>query len=343
MALVFCDSFDHYATADLIDKYTTQIATASTISGSGRNGSGFSSGASGTTYHGWRKSFGVSWQTWIVGCAFLVPSTPGTQVNCLRIEDGTSAQIEVRVNTDLTVSVTRNGTTLGTTATTLTTGTWAYIELKVKIDNTTGTVELKINGVTRVGPLSSQDTQNTANATANALVVGSDRLAMRFDDLYVLNSTDSGVAGAPNNDFLGDVRVEALFPNGNGNSSQFTGSDGNSTDNYLLVDETTPNDDTDYVESSAIGQKDTYAMTNLATAVGTVYGLQAVPNAKKDDAGTRTFKTQIRSGGTDAEGAEQSLGTTYAFFPEVFQADSSGNQWTISSINSLEAGIKVHA
>lgn len=343
MSLVYCDSFDHYVTADLVDKYTTQLGTTSTISGSGRNGSGFASGASGTTYQGWRKSFGVSWQTWIVGCAFLVPSTPGTQVNCLRIEDGSTAQIEIRVNTDLTVSVTRNGTTLGTSATTLTTGDWAYIELKVKIDNTTGTVELKINGVTRIGPLTSQDTQNTGNASASALVVGSDRLSMRFDDLYVLNSTDSGVTGAPNNDFLGDVRVEALFPNGNGNYSQFLGSDANSTDNYLLVDETAPNDDTDYVESSAIGDKDTYTMTNLTTVVGTVYGVQTVPNAKKDDAGTRQFKSQLRSGGVDSEGAAQALSTSYAFYLDIFQADSSGNQWTISTINSVEAGVKVHA
>lgn len=343
MSLVWCDSFDHYSTTYLVRKYTTQLGTASTVSGSGRNGSGFASGASGTTYQGWRKSLGTSFQTWVVGFAILVPSTPGTQVNVFRIEDGTTAQIEIRVNTDLTISVTRNGTTLGTSSTTLTTNTWAYVELKVKIDNTTGTIELKINGVTRIGPSSSLDTQNTANASASAFVIGSDRLSVRLDDLYVLNGTSSGVSGAPNNDFLGDVRVEALFPNGNGNSSQFVGSDGNSTDNYLLVDETTPNDDTDYVQSSTLNDKDTYAMTDLVTVAGSVYGIQAVPNAKKDDAGSRTFKTQIRSGGTDVEGAEKTLGTSYAFFPEIFESDSAGAQWTISSINSIEAGVKVHA
>ena len=57
-----------------------------------------------------------------------------------------------------------------------------------------------------------------------------------YDDLYICDGTT--VPGEPVNDFLGDVRVDTLYPNGNGNSSQWVGQDANSTDNYLNVDDT---------------------------------------------------------------------------------------------------------
>ena len=110
----------------------------------------------------------------------------------------------------------------------------------------------------------------TANATMNGIVLGTrvnfdnTQTQMRFDDVYLVDTS------APNGDFLGDVRVAYLAPNGNGASSQFVGSDLNSVDNYLLVDEVPANDDTDYVQSDVLNNIDTYALADLPANAGVV-------------------------------------------------------------------------
>ena len=81
-----------------------------------------------------------------------------------------------------------------------------------------------------------------------------------FDDVYLMAGTGD--------EFLGDCTVATLLPTGNGFVNQFVGSDGNSTDNYLLVDEQPPSS-TDYVGSATTGQQDLYTLTNL-TGSGTV-------------------------------------------------------------------------
>ena len=157
-----------------------------------------------------------------------------------------------------------------------------------------------------------------------------------MDDIYVCDDT-----GGTNNDFLGDIRVEALLPNGNGNSSQFDGSDGNTTDNYLLVDDATPNDDTDYVESPDSGDKDTYAYGNLASSTGSVYGVQICPYARKTESGIRNLKTVARLSGTETDGPERPVGDSYAYMPDIRETKPGGGAWSISDVNSAEFGQKV--
>jgi hypothetical protein len=146
-----------------------------------------------------------------------------------------------------------------------------------------------------------------------------------------------------NTDFLGDVRVQALLPTGNGNSSQLVGSDGNSTDNYLLVDEVPPNEDTDYVESATVNDKDTYVFGNLTPTTGTVFGVQIVAEARKTDAGVRSFKSVARLSATEADGPDTTLSTTYAFYMDKRDTKPGGGSWTITNVNDAEFGVKVTA
>jgi hypothetical protein len=211
----------------------------------------------------------------------------------------------------------------------------------VTIDDSTGVVVVKVNEVTDI-KLSSQDTRNGGNASVNRIrpqTVGwQSGTALYFDDLVVI-TTSGGTA----TDFIGDVRVESIFPNGNGNSSQLVGSDGNSTDNYLLVDETAPNDDTDYVESSTVGDKDTYAYSNVTPTTGTVHGVQLLPYAKKTDAGTRSIVSVARHSGTEEDSSAKTLNSTYAYLPDVRETKPGGGAWSISDVNAAEFGVKVNA
>jgi hypothetical protein len=121
------------------------------------------------------------------------------------------------------------------------------------------------------------------------------------------------------------------------------GSDGNSTNNYLLVDEATPNDDTDYVSSATPGDKDTYAYSNMNATAGTVFGVQPVPAARKDDAGARSIVTIARLSGTEVDGPVKTMATTYAYYADMRETKPGGGSWSISDVNSAEFGVKINA
>ncbi|MGI0150005.1 MAG: hypothetical protein ACREDF_10815, partial [Thermoplasmata archaeon] len=216
-----------------------------------------------------------------------------------------------------------------------------YIEFKVTISDASGVAVLKINGVTELTG-SGLDTQNTTNASADRVLLGLNGSALNvntdYDDLYVCDGS-----GTVNNDFLGDIRCEYIPPNGNGNSSQFVGSDGNSVDNYLLVDEATPNDDTDYVESGTITEKDTYAQGNLTPTSGTVYGVQMLPYARKTDAGVRSIASIARLAAAEDLSVDKILSTSYSYFPDIRETKPGGGAWTVTDVNNAEFGCKISA
>jgi len=165
-----------------------------------------------------------------------------------------------------------------------------------------------------------------------AYPVGAVYQRANWDDLYLTDSTD----------FLGDCRVECLIPSGNGNSSQWVGSDATSTDNYLLVDETSLDGDTTYVEADSVGDKDTYAMDDLETAAGTVYAVQTILAQRKTDAGSRQVAPVLRHSGTDYDGTSVSVGDTYAFGIEIEEQNpGTSSAWSIADVNAIEFGAKV--
>jgi hypothetical protein len=343
--LRFIDSFDHYATADIGTKWTTVGASPTINSSAGRRSGGCLACPSGANYV--RKTLDNQ-ATFIVGFALYINTLPSvTSTSLVEFFDGATAQFTFAMTTAGAIDARRgayNGTSLGTSVNTFSTGTWYYIEAKVTINNTTGVVEFRVNGSnTNWLNLSSQNTRAGSNNYASIVQAGfvvSASASIYIDDLYILDAQ-----GSTNNNFLGDVRVDAYLPNGNGNYSQFTGSDSNSTDNYLLVDDTTPNGDTDYVQSDTVGNYDTYAMTDMSHTPSSIYGVQVSASCKKDDAGSRSIALCNRSNSTDSDGTTTALGTSYQILSHVFETDGghSGVAWTKANFNSAEFGVKVAA
>ena len=336
MALLFADSFDHYTTVS--DKWTQSTASLSISSGNGRNGT---SCGRVTTTNGTAKRTIGSLTTWVFGSAFRA-NTVSDNNPIMTLSNSGSAVFEIGITPAGKIYASRSGTVIATGTIILSMNVYYFIECKVTLNASTGTITTKINGVTDLNLTG----QNTGGTTADTFGIGQRAGGNNnfvntwdWDDLYVLDTTGS----APTNDFLGDVRVEAIFPNNNGNSSQLVGSDSNSTDNYLLVDESAPNSDTDYVESSTVGDKDTYAMGNLTSTTGTVYGVQILPFAKKTDAGTRSIKSVTRLSTTEEDSADKTLSTVYAYLPDIRETKPGGGAWSISDVNSAEIGVKVSA
>jgi hypothetical protein len=347
MALRASASFDYSTSGTLTEWLFGTSSGNSMATGTGRNGTTAFTVVRGNA---WVERVLDAQATWIVGVAVNTRTNNGTN-GIIALLDGAVVHGVLVIDASGILKYYRgNETTLLATGTTTLAGSvFNYIELKVLISDTVGTIDIKVNGVTETltfasGSNGSQDTRNAGNATADRIRIGgmntNNTIARDFDDVYVCDGTGS----SPTNTFLGDVRVQYIPPNGNGNTSNLVGNDGNSTDNYLLVDETgSPNGDTDYVESSTVGDKDTYAMTNVTPATGTVYGVRPILYARKTDAGTRKIASVVRLSSTEVDSADNTLTTSYAYFVDTRETKPGGGSWSITDVNAMELGVKVTA
>lgn len=330
MTLLFADGFDHYDSAALMARKWDGSGTGVTQA-TGRNGRAWSVPNAATYKNVANK------QTLINGFAYYVTGTIAGSNAIMSYKDAGTIQVDLVINTNGSISVRRNGVTvLGTTSAGLVhITTWHYIEWKVKIDNTVGTVHVHLDG-TEVLALTGQDTQQTANAYATTVNFEYPGYGNYYDDFYLCDD-----AGSLNNDFLGDVKIETLYPDGAGNSTQWTPSAGN---NYDCVNETIQNDDTDYVEESTVNDIDLYTYGALATSSGTVKATQANLIARKTDAGARQIREKTRTGGTNYSGATQTLSGGYIDYREIREVDPNTTvAWTIAGVNGAEYGVEVVA
>lgn len=228
MSLIFSESFDLLTPTQMVTsgKWTSNVSGgfAGPTSVAGRNGYAWLS-TNGTTTS-MAKNFSAADQhdTFIVGMARLFNSATAHDVISLWGDSGATQHVALYINTSRQLEVWRgsggSGTLLGATplVDALTPGLWYYIEFKVTLNDTAGAVDVRINGVNKLS-LSAIDTKNAGTATVfnhmkiNLHTNGTDK----GDDLYVCNG-----AGSTNNTFLGDVRIESLIPNADGNYSQWT-------------------------------------------------------------------------------------------------------------------------
>lgn len=159
---------------------------------------------------------------------------------------------------------------------------------------------------------------------------------MVFDDIYICDGS-----GAENNDFLGNLSVECLRPNGAGSSAQFTPSAGSNYQNVDDTDEDGNDGDTTYNAADADGETDLYAMESLATA-GEIVGVQVQADVRVTEGNPRKFRLLAREGTTTGESGDLTiLHPEYRHRRAIFEENpDTNNLWTESEINAMECGIK---
>lgn len=342
--LKFLDSFEHYASANLLQKWT--FGGASIVPG-GRNGNGLQIGAGAFV----QKTLPYA-DEWIIGfaCNLSVVSTVTSlcYIGAPAVNHTGLTLGVLTLEADATLSF-YGGTThiAGNTAGTLTlhANTWYYIEIKAKFSGSTPIqcqVDVKVNGQTVIS-----NAGVTTGINASDLIIGSASADyfgfsgqittghITFDDVYVLD----GTAGTTvhNNDFLGDIRILAIYPRADVTTDWTPIGPG--TDHYQRVNEHIPDDDTTYIKSGNPNDIDDYLFDLVSSFTGTIPGAQFLVYARKDDEGTRSIKHTV----------DQSVGT----FPEVFLADlyvyyhvpmdskPGGAGWTPALFNGTAFGVKL--
>lgn len=348
MALLFMDGFDHYATADIGKKWPVYDGSGiifAIAGASGRRGGG--------AFHTRSSSGGgsnsllfktLSNETTItIGMAInidVLPLVSGTPLIKVVLGSLSVAHCGVAfTGFGVPYIFGAAGTALpgGTATLPLGLGVWNYIEATFTISNavSSGGCKLRINGA-EVASVTSGDTLNGATGYADAIAFGSYagyyNSTLLIDDVYITND----------NTFLGDCRIDTLYPTSDGTYSQFTPSTG--AVHYSLVDEATPNT-TDYNDGSTIGDRDSYGLGNLpALTSQTVYGVQVNAAMHKDDAGAKSASTFVRSSATNGDGASAVLGTSQTYTSQMYLTNPNGSiAWTETTVNAMEAGVRVVA
>lgn len=350
--LLFMEGFDFYAVSDATEgekRYGGGNFSAGMVAATGRFGTGQALEPN-TNTRFIRKAFPANIATGVMGVAFFIRGAASTLRNQVFVlQDDTSCQLALCVNAAGNLILVRSTTAniLATSSFVLATELWYYIEMKWEIANSTAAdVVVKVNGTTVITLAAGADTQATANAYVTHWKMGATDVdsgansLQRMDDIYIADLTGSGNAIR---DFTGDVRVTTLRPTGNGNSTQLLNTAGNSTNNYLYVDDPTDvDDDSTYVESSTVGNKDTYAHGDLAANITNVLAVAINTSARKTDAGTREISHVTRMGSTDYNSANVSLASTYVINQTIQESRPSDSAaWASSDVNSAEFGVEV--
>jgi len=330
MALVWLESFDHADDSSYGQKYDSSMW--GTINPNGRTGKCWSSDGGGVAGQ-FAKTL-APYHHWLAGFAFRRDGTGAARVICFS-DEGT-ADVWMSLESDFRLHVYRakymGSEEIGASTTVLVQNVWYYVELSVVIDPSAGAFELRVNGITEASG-SGYNTAYGGNATADKVDWG-DWNYVSLDDLYLCNDL-----GAHNNDFLGDIAVHCLMPNGAGNYSEWAPQPGANWEN---VSEIPPDDDTSYNETASAGNRDSYQFADLA-AGGAVLGIQLNERIRKEGAGSsHVIAPFARVAGADYDQAQESVPDNYIYVPRVLETDpSTGLAWSRAALNAAEFGIKL--
>lgn len=344
MTLLFCDGFEQYA--DLAD-WQRGSGWSNLVSPSI---TGFSTGRYGgqrIDLHGSNMTitlalpgggveffFGVAVH-WSGASMFAHDIFRTMSVNSENITLEVTAAGELRVN--------RVGSQLAiTSGLGLTVDTWYYIEFHVVIDDAVGEYEVRVNENAVIGPITGADTNTLGPEVARVELWQSSGSNTSYDDFYVCDA-----AGLTNNDFLGDITVETLFPQADGNRNDMTRV-GGGLNNFEAVDDgSTPDDDTTYVHGNTVGDDELYdfdTLTGNGFQIDDIHAVAVTNHYRQAQAGFRTVKALARSNATEVEGADLGCGSEYRFLQHIYEVDpDGGGAWDEDSVNAAEFGITIGA
>lgn len=337
MANRFLDSMQHYVTADITKKYTSNRAATIVASSSPRNTPTLG-------FLNWNDLVTLTLDdqsTWVVGFRFKFNATTIAPTRVIwnlfdALANGFQLQLVIIPDNRLAIRSGNGSTILATAAgNALSSGVWYYIEWKSTIANSGGTSTIRLNNV-EIASFTG-DTQTTVNATASQHRIIDDLVGVldgNICDIYIHDGT------AGDNDFWGDTEIDYYIPDSNGATNDWTVT--GAATNREAVDELAPSG-SDYVSSATVNDLDLYNITNL-TGSPTIKSVQAVAAALKDDGNPRTLALMARSNSVNYEGATQATPSTAAYLRQIWATDPDTLiAWTVSGLNAAQFGQKVKA
>lgn len=293
--------------------------------------------------------------TFVRGYLLVQSMTTAVDISIFLIRDGVSGNnANIRLNRDsastyhLELWNEQAGVQLGADSPTQTTNQWIRVEFSYI--RATGVITAYINGVQfATGTGSTALNSNTIRFG----MIDSATMTINFDDIAVNDST----AGGNQTGLPGEGRVYIMLPNAAGDVNTFatqTGGTAGAANNFTRVDETTPNDATDFNGSSTLNEEDLYNLTspgmNSTDFVKVVELWARFRNSTADATAAVRFEAEKAAAGTILQSAAiVPNSTTFRMNtaavpktpPLVMYTDPDGAPWTFATLVTAEAGMKL--
>lgn len=334
MSVLFIDGMDIYgATSDLESRYDAvnvdDIAFGAAI---GRFGGGGIIISNSRKYI--QKSIPGTPETVIISFALFRASTTSSFIaeDIIYIKNNVSnlLLLENQQNTS-NLRVSTGNTLIGTVSIGL--NAWHWISIKVKADSSGGgTIDIYVDRKNRFSYLG--QTVVSGSETCNDFQFGADTdQDYTYDDLIICDNAGS----APFNDILDDRRIDTVFPDGAGSSTDWTPDSGS---NYARVQ--TADGDTSYVEADTSAEKDLYTMDDMSFSPDVIDGVNVVALMKNPDSGATEVKLKIKENVTEDTGSDLSIGSDYAYQDEFFlENPDTLSAWVEAEVNAMQAGMEI--
>lgn len=352
--LIFCDGFDHYGLDETnmtdgayaqVDSAALQWALSTTIPRTGTHN--LRRGVSGLGQV--RRVFPGGLETSVGQAAAVRFSNLPTSNNVYVLYDfrdtANAIQISLIVQSTGILSVKRgnmtSGVEIGVTLTpAVVAEAYQHIETFVTFNNTTGSIEVRVNGVTVISE-TGIDTVSSSNEEASQVALHCGHNITSATGHGVITDVDDYFcyddSGSFNNTFIGDRRVLTLFPDADTAQADWTPLSGTGFSN---IDEPDPDDDTTYISTAAGGSPNPvseFSMENLPAGVSTISAVVIVNRMKKTEAGLANVLPSIVSGSSEAPGEDHPLTEAYAYYHEVIEADpDTSSPFTPSAVDSAK-------
>ena len=340
--IMFIDGCTHYATADLTRKYYNSSSVEQRAPGYGGNrraDAGFLDlGFNGfISTHILTVAANLNWgmavnpveagnSKWSVN--FLMDNS----AQCTLHYDG--SQLHLRRG-DYT------GTVLGSSAAgIMPAGAWSYIEVYVRVHNSAGSTEVRLNGSEVAGlTLTNQDTQaHATEATVENIRVRNISSGAEVDvcDMVV------NYGGHETKGFLGDVVIDTIMPTADSNPLDWTPNQGANID--CIDDDGAIDGDATYNYTEDNGDADLFTTADLTPRPSSAI-LAVVPNlcARKDDATTRRVRAYLRTNPSMYYSEDvlnlTELDSDYRVLQAFLEVNpETSNPWTESEVNGSSFG-----
>jgi len=248
--------------------------------------------------------------------------TPGTSAVCSLFSSSDGSMRFVRGNSDNTnVLVTAP-------AGSFMPSTWNHVEIIFTQNATTGSVSIYVNG----SLVASGTGLNTGSSAYDRIAFFGAGSPGTIIDHVVLQDASNR---------LNKTYLDTFEPSSN-SSVAWTPLSGN---NYANVNEGGSDGDTTYVSSSTVSQKDEYNQSGITDSPANIYAVEAQYVGRKDDAGTRQVRSNVKSGSTTSNGTTNTMSSSYAMYRGgILTTDpNTSAAWTKTGVNAVKQQIEVIA
>jgi len=265
------------------------------------------------------------------------------------VTPGGAIKSRVRLATDRTLELWDGSAKIGSSSSALALNTWYRVELYYKDQTytTNSAHAARLDGTEFASSTSSATTGGVSYIQAGN-INNVTTVDLYFDD-WAINSEAAGWPGA------GAIKI--LRPSAAGDNAVWTRGGTDSGSNWGQVDETPPNDVTDYVLSNTSGQIDDYNVTDLGLSSGdsvkwvTVNVRRAnntadattafVARIKKTTSGTVFESTPVVPNSTTWRTGIANGASNNTMRPMIIRStDPDGALWTNTTIDSMQIGVR---